>query len=413
MTTKTWSPYVIVPPFAFLLAAFAVVVGKAPAAPLAPASIRIEVQYTNWSSGFWHGEQSTDTLFLQARPGDSLLPPGRRSKSPRFLFGLGSIVDPHHAWVRLGRWLYPSADALYDRWHHCEVMAWDDTLTACDSILVSTTWRRLSSRSRDAGVDVAVRIIDDAQGPTVPFPHARVVSKSQRRVGTSEFETWAGGAEVIGVFDLQQISEGDSTGMPPYRRRNIWLAFVAREVWRGGSIRPGERVVVSVPGSRTDTTWSIDPRATPMRTGRPVVLFLDRKNPDEAWQFGWGYGLFDDSARLLFGFRLRGIPIERFHDAVNAATWHLDHPYEARVVGSVRLESGAAPGMRLDVSFGGDERVVKADTTGGFEIRGAPFGPGRLTIPGPGGRASARIEADDEMLDTLQVIVPDDLVRRR
>ena len=196
------------------------------------------------------------------------------------------------------------------------------------------------------------------------------------------------------------------------------LSFVTEEIWRGNALLTGQQVdVAESRGLSTDTSWTLFPGTTPLLRGSRSALFLTRSM--EFYGGRWSldnigmYGLLDYSERLVFSRFGRGTPIRQFHDNINRASWHLDHPYEGRVLGWITNEDGGPPHCMLRMSVAGSQFTAQADTSGWFEIDNVPFGSCLLEATGPAGRAVGHLDLSDETLDTLAVSAPPSVCERK
>ena len=371
-----------------------------------PTTLRIEVQVAPWETVRWteptHNKVlRNDIRIVKARPGDALVDTtlyrdGIWTGGPHRLspLTLGAIVGPERCWVRMTRagccGLYSHMDAFPD------------------SVLVSTGWRTFDTGSVDAGYYVRVRVVSDTPVRASPANDTLKIRSGWSRE-ESRMADVLRASEVVGLFRLLRVEQGESGPVGDFPPNRL-LTFFAEDVWIGSAIGRGDTVKAWVAGGEaTDTTWTPEAHGTPMREGRPVVVFLSRRTrgfPDK-WSFEpWaGYGLLDDSGTRVFCYPIRGELIDRFRRRVDWEAWQPRHPFESRVFGNVLGAGGAPlPGARVDLPEQNLSTVT--DSTGWFEFIGVPIGLRLMRVTGACPAAAGIVEATDEYSDTLDVNVP-------
>lgn len=398
-----------VPPL-LLACAASLLLTAASQTPMAPPkTLRLEVEVVSWrKSPPWQATHriytKPDTRILAVRTGDDLVDTtlyhmGIWTGGPHRLspLTLGPIVGPERCWVRITQGgccaLVPTLDVFQD------------------SILVSTAWRSFDTRSVDGGDEVRVRVVSSAAA--LPTGSAEVLKV---RSGWCEPESQLGQAlrstEVAGIFRLEWVAREDSSGAADPMRRSV-LGVRAEQAWLGSGISVGDTLSAWVAGGIvTDTTWAPQRGATPMRVGRPVILFLSRAasgSPDK-WSFKLysGYALFDDAMTRVFHYPIRGEPIEQFRHRVEWDAWRSRHPLEGRVFGNLFADESGAPIAGARVELVGWKAVSMTDSTGWFALIGVPIGRHILRVTAGCGPVAGFVDATDEYVDTLEVRMPCD-----
>lgn len=387
-------PFLIV----VLCAVVLVMLGLAPKQQ-APERIRVEVRAFHWQRAV---HTNGDIRIIFARPGDDLVdstlyPEGTWVGGVRHSpLTLGTILGPDRAWIRMTRGGFAG-----------ELYSFD---SARDSVLVSTTWRTFGTMTTDGGFGVRARTIADTAALVRPGDNTLQI-RSWRRPPPRLQEVLQT-SEVAGVFRMLHVTPMASKDTSSFAFTFFALSFRAEDVWLGSAIRRGDTLRAVNWGEGTDSTWSPNPGATPMRVGHAVILFLSHHMnswfPDQ-WSFsafGGGYGLFDESERLVFSYPVRGEPVDRFRRRVEWEAWRPRHPFEGRVFGRVFADSTNRPLIGARIDLAGLNRTTTVDSTGWFELIGVPIGQQLLRVTGHCPAASSIVEITDEFSDTLEVLVP-------
>jgi len=344
----------------------------------APGKLRCEVQ--SWT---WPSNEPADTLFAWVGIGESF-----GKGYPQLLwrpFVLGRILGPDRAWVHVHG--LASRSAIGGR----------DPEQPLDSVVVSTAWRNLSSLSLDAGVEFRLRVLPDSSFVRSARSSAEARVAARRARGDARLLY-----NLVGVFRLLRV---DSDLVAPGTTPTANLLWRAVEVWKGSSIHSGETVVTREEGTFSPTAWTPYPERMPLHPGDLAALLLGRYGTTAGtWTFNkLNYSYVDSVGDLVFTPLAPASSLRATREWWLRQRWFHDHPYEARVEGTV-LHPGGLRGALLRVAT--DSCTAVTDGNGHFELVGVPIGLRMLRFSGPCGTASACIEASDEYADSLEITVP-------
>jgi hypothetical protein len=259
--------------------------------------------------------------------------------------------------------------------------------------------------SDDAGAIVRLRIVSDSlalpQGTARAEIRGGADSPRARAVDEGALT-----AERVGIFRLL-AAEASPVKMPAPLEQTGTACLVFREVekWRGSG-RVGDQLEAWSPGAVTAASWVPRRDRQPYAFGDLLILELGHgeQSPwNQLWVLG-AHARVDSAVGRFYNELGQSLDLADFHRRLDWAAWPLDHPYRARLVGSVLFGDGA-PAESVQVEINGVPRSV-TDAAGRFRLDDLPIGVRLIRITAPEGVASARIECSDESSDSLEISLP-------